>query len=35
MHKSLADIAKDTIVSKNPFPHLEGLPSNAYGCKWG
>lgn len=33
--KSLANIAKNTIARKNPFPKLEGLPSNDYGCKWG
>ncbi len=32
---SLANIAKDTICRKNPFPPLDGLPSSADGCKWG
>lgn len=32
---SLADIAKDTISTKNPFHALPGLPSGRYGCKWG
>lgn len=32
---SLSSSAKDTIARQNPFPHLDGLPSNAYGCKWG
>lgn len=35
MLESLANIAKDTICRKNPFHSLPGLPSNAYGCKWG
>ena len=32
---SLANIAKDTIARKNPFPPIEGLPHSMYGCKWG
>ena len=35
MLKSLADIAKDTIARKNPFPSLPGFPSNAYCAHWG
>lgn len=35
MLQSLANIAKDTIASKNPFPSLPGFPSNAYAAKWG
>ena len=35
MLKSLADIAKDTIARKNPFPSLPGFPSNAYAAHWG
>ena len=34
-YTSLAHEARNTIVRKNPFPSLPGLPSNAYGCKWG
>ena len=34
-YESLANIAKDTIVRKNPFPALEGFPSNEYAAKWG
>ena len=33
--RSLADLAKDTIVSKNPFPSLSGFPSSYYAAKWG
>lgn len=32
---SLADIAKDTIARKNPFPSLPGFPTGEYACKWG
>jgi hypothetical protein len=35
MLKSLADIAKDTIAKKNPFPSLPGFPSNEYCAHWG
>ena len=35
MLRSLADIAKDTIARKNPFPSLPGFPSNAYCAHWG
>ena len=32
--ESLANKAKDTICSKNPFPELD-LSHGIYGCKWG
>lgn len=32
---SLANVAKDRIGRKNPFPRLPGLPSGIYACKWG
>ena len=35
MYESLANLARDRIGHKNPFPKLEGLPSNAYGAHWG
>ena len=35
MYESLAPLARDTIARKNPFPNLEGLPSNLYGAHWG
>jgi hypothetical protein len=35
MLHSLADIAKDTIARKNPFPKLEGFNAGIYVCKWG
>lgn len=33
--ESLANIAKDRIGKKNPFPKLDGFNTNFYGCKWG
>lgn len=33
--RSLAEIARDTIVRKNPFPRLDGMHTSSYGCKWG
>lgn len=33
--ESLANIAKDTIARKNPFPSLPGFPLGVYACKWG
>ena len=35
MLESLANLAKDTIVSKNPFPTLEGFAENGSACSWG
>lgn len=34
-YSSLANIAKDTICRKNPFPSLPGFPSSMYAAKWG
>ena len=31
---SLANIAKDTICSKNPFPALDDFSDDIYVCKW-
>ena len=35
MYESLAPLARDRIGQKNPFPRLEGFPSNAYCAHWG